>query len=323
MKEFEHVNATSLNEAFSLLNENTTIIAGGTDILTGMKNKVLSPSRLLNIKPITDLNYVKYSEDQGLTIGALALLDQIEKDEIIQRSYSILAQAAGSVGTPQIRNVGTIGGNLCQKPRCLYYRNPSFQCLRKGGRSCFAVRGENRYSAIIDGGPCFMVHPSDLATALVALDAKVKIFSPDGERAIPVEEFFVSPKVSLTRENVLKPSELIAEIQIPASLPFSRGIYLKATERKTWDFATVSVALQMDFEGDTVKDARIVLGGVSPTPFRAKDAELLLKGNTINDSLIDSVSEEIASRSKPLKGNEYKVSLSRSLIKRALSNCRM
>ena len=320
MKEFEHLNANSLNEALLFLeDENAMIIAGGTDLLTAMKNNVLSPSRLVNVKTVPDLRYINYNNDQVLRIGALTTLDQIEKDEIIQKSFGILAQASGSVATPQIRNVGTIGGNLCQKPRCWYYRNPNFQCLRKGGKACFAVRGENRYNAIIGGGPCFMVHPSDTAIALIALDAKVKILGTDSEKVIPLEEFFVSPRVSHTKENVLKSSELIAEIQIPDQSPCSRGIYLKETERKTWDFAIVSVAFQADFDGDVVKDARIVIGGVSPTPFRAKDAEILLKGNIIDNHLSEAVSGSAVSKSKPLNGNSYKVSLARSLIKRALT----
>jgi xanthine dehydrogenase YagS FAD-binding subunit len=321
MKEFEHVNATSLDEAMLFLkDENAVIIAGGTDLLTAMKNNILSPSRLVNVKTISDLSYIKYSEDQCLKIGSLTLLNQIEKDEIIKKSFNILAQSAGSVATPQIRNVGTIGGNLCQKPRCWYYRNPNFQCLRKNGKMCLAVRGENRYNAIIDGGPCFMVHPSDTAIALIALNARVKILSPDNERIIPLEDFFIHPRVSLTKENVLKPFELITEIQIPTMSPFSRGVYLKATERKTWDFAIVSVAFQADFDGDVVNDARIVFGGVSSTPFRVKDAEMLLKGKTMDDSLIDAVSESAISKSKPLSGNNYKVSLAKSLIKQALTS---
>jgi xanthine dehydrogenase YagS FAD-binding subunit len=319
MKEFEHINATSLDEAMSFLkDENAMIIAGGTDLLTAMKNNILSPSRLINVKTVHDLNYIKYGNDQCLKIGSLATLDQIEKDEIIKKSFNILAQSAGSVATPQIRNVGTIGGNLCQKPRCWYYRNPNFQCLRKNGKACLAVRGENMYNAIIDGGPCFMVHPSDTAIALIALDARVKILSPDGERIIPLEDFFVHPRISISKENVLKPFELITEIQIPTASTFSRGVYLKATERKTWDFAIVSVAFQADFAGDLVNDARIVLGGVSPMPFRAKDAEMILKGKTIDESLIDEVSESVISKTKPLSGNDYKVSLAKSLIKQAL-----
>jgi len=320
MKEFEHINATSLDEAISFLkDENAMIIAGGTDLLTAMKNNVLSPSRLVNVKTVSDLNYIKYDEDQGLKIGALTLLAQIEKDHLIQKSFNILSQTAGSVATPQIRNVGTIGGNLCQKPRCWYYRNPSFQCLRKRGKVCFAVGGENRYNAIIDGGACFMVHPSDMANALIALDARVKIFSTDEEKVVPIEDFFVTPRVSLIKENVLKPSELISEIQIPTTSPSSKGIYLKATERKTWDFAIVSVAIQANLDGDVVKDARIVIGGVSPTPFRAKDAEILLKGNAIDDRLNDAVSEEAVSKSRPLSDNSYKVSLAKSLIRQSLT----
>jgi xanthine dehydrogenase YagS FAD-binding subunit len=321
MKEFEHVNATSLDEVMSFFkDENATIIAGGTDLLTAMRNNILSPSRLINVKTIPDLSDIKYSEGQCVKIGSLTTLDQIEKDEIIKKSFNILAQSAGSVATPQIRNVGTIGGNLCQKPRCWYYRNPNFQCLRKNGKACFAVRGENRYNAIIDGGPCFMVHPSDTAIALIALNASVKTLSPEGERIISLEDFFVHPRISPAKENILKPFELITEIQIPNTSPFSRGIYLKATERKTWDFAIVSVAFQADFDGDIINDARIVLGGVSPTPYHAKDAEILLKGKTIDERLIDEVSESAISKSKPLSGNNHKVSLTKSLIKQALAS---
>jgi xanthine dehydrogenase YagS FAD-binding subunit len=204
MKEFEYINAKTIDEAISLLSEveDAVAIAGGTDLLTVMKNEILSPKRLVNIKTIPNLDQIKHIGGQGLSIGALSSLSQISKDEMVKDSYGILIQAINRIATPQIRNVGTIGGNLCQKPRCWYYRNPSFQCFRKGGKICFAVRGENRYNAIIDGSPCFMVHPSDLATVLMALDAKIDIVGSDGEKSIPIDDFFVSPKVSLKETNV-------------------------------------------------------------------------------------------------------------------------
>jgi xanthine dehydrogenase YagS FAD-binding subunit len=284
-----------------------------------MRSRLATPSRLVNIKTVPEMNHIDYNEAFGLRIGALTLLDQIEKDQIIRGSFNILAQAAGQIATPQIRNMGTIGGNLCQKPRCLYYRNPSFQCLRKGGKSCFVVRGENRYSAIIDGGPCFMVHPSDLAPALIALDARIKISDSDNEKLIPVESFFVNPKTDLHKENVLNSNEIISEIQIPISPDQSYGVYIKAMERKTWDFATVSVALQVCAEEDIVRDARLVIGGVSPSPFRLRDAEMLMKDKRIDNDISSQVSEIVVSVSRPLRDNGYKISLAISLIKQAMA----
>ena len=321
MKEFKHINATSMNDAISLMSNcpESAVIAGGTDLITRMRSGLSNPSHLVNIKALPEINEIVYSEDSGLRIGAMALLDDIERNQVIRESYGILSQAAEQIATPQIRNMGTIGGNLCQKPRCLYYRDPNFHCLRKGGKTCFVVRGENRYSAIIDGGPCFMVHPSDLAPALIALDAKAEIISPNDSKLIPLEDFFLTPKTDFHKENILATDELISGIQIQIQPSRAYGVYIKAMERKVWDFAIVSVALQISVEDKNIVDAHLVLGGVSPSPFRARDAEKLLKGNRIDDDMADCISEIALSTSRPLSDNGYKVVLAKSLIKRALT----
>lgn len=317
MKEFEHINAVTINEALSYISDtDTEIIAGGTDLLTRMRSGLSNPSRLVNIKTIPEINHISYNDD-SISIGALALLDQIEKDSFIRDNFNILTQAISQIATPQIRNMGTIGGNLCQKPRCLYYRNQNFQCLRKGGKTCFVVRGESRYSAIINGAPCFMVNPSDLAPVLIALDANIKICSSDKEKLVPVESFFINPKVDPHKENILNEGELISEIQIPKQPKGSYGVYIKAMERKTWDFALASVALQVNIEDNIICNARLVLGGVAPSPFRAIDAENLMKDNYICN-VIPQVCEIAVSDSRPFKDNGYKVSLVKSLIKKAM-----
>lgn len=277
-----------------------------------------TPKRLVNIKTVPNINQISFDEVSGLRIGVLALLDDIEKNAIIQKKYPILSQCAGQVAIPQIRNMGTIGGNLCQKPRCLYYRNPSFICLRKGGKTCFVIKGENRYSAIINGAPCFMVHPSDLATALVALNASVKIRGINYEKIVPIEDFFISSKVSLQKENILNSDELVSEILVPIQQNYSYGVYIKEMERKAWDFALVSVALQICFDKDIIKNTRLVLGGVSPLPFRAIDAEIIMRDNNINDDVINKVCEIALSANKPLNNNGYKIPLAKSIIKRAM-----
>jgi len=320
MQSFEHVNADTLENAISVLDSdwNARIIAGGTDLLGEMKRKIISPKRLVNLKTVKDLSYIRYSEDSGLKIGVLATLSDVESNEVVREKFGILSQAISKIATPQLRNMGTIGGNLCQRPRCWYYRNTHYHCLRKGGRGCFAVAGKNKYHAILDGGPCFIVHPSDLAPALTALDATLEIAGTEGRRTIPMEEFFVGPKIAPDRENILKSNDIATEIQIPNPKANSRGIYLKAMERKAWDFATVSVASQMSFDNGIVSKVRIVLGGVAPIPWRARDAEEVIQGKVINEETAEQAADVALANSRPLKDNAYKVELAKALVKRAL-----
>ena len=321
MKNFAYVNATNLEKVPSLLAEDwneAMVIAGGTDLLGELKEYIRTPQRLVNIKTIPNLDYIEYG-DQGLRIGALTKLNEIEADPTVQYMFPVLSQAAASVGTPQIRNMGTLGGNLCQRPRCWYYRGEYFgDCLRKGGDVCYAVTGNNKYHGILGVEPCYIVHPSDMAPALVALGAKVKIIGPEGERIIPLEEFFILPEENVTRENLLKPNEVVAEIQIPDQPYGTKSLYLKVQEKPSMDFALTSVAAVITMDGNVCSKASLVIGGVAPIPWRAKDAEQELSGKRITEDVAQRAAEAAVHNATPLSQNAYKVTLAKALVKRAV-----
>src|SRR5687768_2229035 len=275
MKAFEWTNPTTINEAVKLLNvsagsdmdEAPRPLAGGQDLLTTMKDYTTRPARIVNLKSIRGLNRITLNA-RGLTIGALVTLTELEEHAGVRKSFPGLAEAAHSVATTQIRNLGTVGGNLCQRPRCWYFRLEEVICLKKGGSECYAASGENKYNAIIAGGPSFIVHPSDLAPMLVALDARVTVVGSTGKRVIPLDKFFTLPaEGNIRRENVLKNDEIITEIYVPASPLAARSTYLKFKERESLDFALASVAAAVQLAPNkTVRAARIVLGGVAPIP---------------------------------------------------------
>jgi xanthine dehydrogenase YagS FAD-binding subunit len=248
----------------------------------------------------------------------LAKLNQIETDPTVQYMFPVLSQAAASVGTPQIRNMGTLGGNLCQRPRCWYYRGEYFDCLRKGGDTCYAVTGNNKYHGLLGVEPCYIVHPSDTAPALIALGAKMKIVGPEGERIIPLEEFFISPEENVTRENILEPNEVVAEVQIPDQPYGTKNLYLKVQEKPSMDFALASVAAVVTMDGSICEKANLVLGGVAPVPWRAKDAEQELSGKRITEDVTQRAAEATVKEATPLGQNDYKVTLTKALVKRAL-----
>jgi xanthine dehydrogenase YagS FAD-binding subunit len=320
MKNFAYVNATTLEQTPSLLAEDWSealIIAGGTDLLSELKEYIRSPQRLVNLKTIPNLDYIEY--DQGLRLGALTKISAIETNPTVRYMFPALSQAAASVGTPQIRNMGTIGGNLCQRPRCWYYRGEYFSdCLRRGGDVCYAVNGNNKYHGILGLEPCYIVHPSDTAPALIALNAKVKIVGPEGERVIPLEEFFVFPAENVTRENILKPYEVIAEVQIPDQPYGAKSLYLKVQEKPSMDFALVSVAAVIKLDGNTCRQASLVLGGVAPIPWRVKQAEQELTGKHITEDVAQRAAEASVQNATPLSQNAYKVTLAKALVKRAI-----
>jgi len=280
MNAFEYVSAQSVHEVGELLAEvgnATGIIAGGTDLLGEIKQGTARPSRLVGLQSIDNLRGMLFYE-QGLLIGAMTTIAEIAEDEHIRSRYTVLAEACDTVATPQIRNVGTLGGNLCQRPRCWYYRSPLFDCLKKGGDKCFAHEGMNKFHAIFDTGVCPAVHASDTAVALCAVNARVLLMSVDGARMMPVEDFFVRPDEDATVENVMQSGEIVAEIVIPTASPNLRSMYLKAKERQAMDFALASVGLSLEVSEDVVSNARVVLGGVAPMPYRAHDAENALVG---------------------------------------------
>ena len=330
MKAFEWVNPSSVDEAIQLLktaepvadvDEAPRPIAGGQDLLTTMKDYVTRPSRVVNLKSIRGLDKITIDAKGGLNIGALVTLTQLEEHAGIRKSFPGIAQAAHSIATPQIRNLGTIGGNLCQRPRCWYFRLEEVVCLKKGGDTCYAATGENKYHAIIAGGPSFIVHPSDLAPVLLALDATLTVAGAVGKRVIALDKFFTLPSDGdLRRENVLKNDEIITEINVPASPLAARSTYLKFKERESLDFALAAVAAALQLNADkSVAAARIVLGGVAPIPWRVPEAEKFLIGKTLNREVLAEAAKVALKDAQPLEKNAYKVPLTQTLVRRALA----
>lgn len=320
MKAFEFVNPSSLKDASAQLGQSpgrAVLLAGGIDLLGELKEGLVEPDRVVNLKAVSGLNTLK-ADGKGLRIGALVTLSQIEADPIVGKTYKALADAAGSVGSVQIRNVGTLGGNLCQRPRCWYYRGAEFHCLKKGGSKCFAVEGNNKYNAILGGGPSYIVHPSDTAPALIALGAKVALSGPGGTRTLPLEEFFVLPGQALRQENVLAPGEIVTEVSVPAPAPGTRSAYLKFQEKDSMDFALSAVAVALTMSGDTVRTVRIVLGGVAPKPWPAKEAEQVLAGQKLSDDLLRKAADAALAKAQPLGNNDFKIPLTKTLIRRAV-----
>jgi len=328
MKAFEWTNPTTVNEAVKMLtdasrgdiDEAPRPIAGGQDLLTTMKDYMSRPSRLVNLKSIRGLNNITLNA-RGLTIGALVTLTELEEHAGVRKSFPGLAEAALSIATPQIRNLGTVGGNLCQRPRCWYFRLEEVICLKKGGSECYAASGENKYNAILGGGPSFIVHPSDLAPMLVALGATVTVAGATGKRVIPLDKFFTLPSEgNIRRENVLKNEDVITEIQVPASPLAVRSTYLKFKERDSLDFALASAAVALRLAPNrTVRDVRIVLGGVAPVPWRVPAAEKFLIGKSLQPDVLAQAGKIALADAKPLEKNEYKVPLAQTLIRRALT----
>jgi xanthine dehydrogenase YagS FAD-binding subunit len=327
MKTFEWTNPTNVNEAVKMLrvsapgdiDEAPRPIAGGQDLLTTMKDYTSRPVRVVNLKNIRGLDRITLNA-RGLTIGALVTLSELEEHAGVRKSFPGLVEAAHSIATPQIRNLGTVGGNLCQRPRCWYFRLEEVNCLKKGGSECYAANGENKYNAIIGGGPSYIVHPSDLAPMLLALGASVNVVGATGKRVIPLDKFFTLPSEgNIRRENVLKNEEIITEITVPSSAVAARSTYLKFKERESLDFALASAAVAVQMSNGTVRDARIVLGGVAPIPWRVPAAEKLVVGQNLTPDVLAETAKIALAEARPLEKNEYKVPLAQTLVRRALA----
>jgi xanthine dehydrogenase YagS FAD-binding subunit len=326
MKPFEYYKVTSVAQAISLLakhQEKAAILAGGSDLSGMMKDglegpKFKMPQHLIDIKEIKDLNTIK--EQKGsLKIGATTTLSEIASSSLLRDKYPILVQAAGQVGVPQIRNVGTLAGNLCQRPRCWYFRGKLFKnCLRKGGNDCYAQSGENQYHAIMGAEGCCMVFPSDMAPALMALNAKVEIATPKGNRTIPIEKFYIGPEKSVLRENILSPQEMVVGVEIPTTAAGSKGIFLKVKERQAFDFAVVSVAVNLVLKNNVVSDSRIAFGGIAPFPLRSTKTELALKGKEVKECILPACKAAVDG-ARALSENGYKVEATKGVLEQALS----
>ena len=323
MKTFANANPRDLQQAATLSQQarrdgrTPAFAGGGSDLLGQVKERIVSSDVLINLRAIKGLDQIS-SSTTSMNIGGLVTLDTISHHPLIRRNYAVLADAAETVATQQVRNVATIAGNINQRPWCWYYRN-GFPCYKAGGNQCFSVTGENQFHAILGGGPSFIVHPSDTAPALVALDAKFRIVGPSGERTLPASEFFVLPRQNAARENVLADDEILASIQLPAPRPNTRSTYYKVMDREAWTHAVVSAAVVLELEKDqTCRSARIVLGGVAPIPWHVPDAERLLIGQRITPELAARAAEAAIAGASPLHKNAYKVPLTKTIVERTV-----
>jgi len=317
MQAFEYANPTTVAEAAGLLAAQwgqTDVLAGGTDLLSLMKDDLHTPKRLVNIKSIHELGGISHSA-AGLRIGALVTMDELAKSAEMRGGYQSLAEAAAGIPSPQIRHMGTVGGDLCQRPRCWYYRQGFGLLAMKDGKS-LVPDGENKYHAIFGTAPAYFVSASSLGPALVALGAKVKLVSAKGSREVPVKSFFVTPKDETTREIALRPDELLTEIVVPAGATHSATYEVRQKEALDWPLAAAAVALTMN--GNTVASAKIVLGHVAPTPWEAAAAGHALAGKTITAASAEEAAKAAVQGAQPLSQNAYKVQLAKVCVKRAL-----
>jgi xanthine dehydrogenase YagS FAD-binding subunit len=323
MRKFTHINAQTIDEAVSALRRygnRASIIAGGTDLLGKMKDEILPryPEALINIKTIAGLEFLK--EEAGvLRIGALTRLEDIGKEPLIRKKYAALAQAAGRTASPHLREMGSLGGNLCQDIRCWYYRNPNnrFPCLRKGGGRCYAIEGDNRYHSIMGGsveGGCYAVHPSDTAPALIALNARVMT----SKRMIHLDSFF---QVDVEKTTVLDSDEMVVEIQAPEPTAGSKSAFLKFAIRKSIDFPIVNCAAMLTTSSGKVTAARICLNAIWVKPYRATRAEEAILKKRVDEKIAEAAGHAAMSDAKPMERNGYMVQIARVLVKRAILAC--
>lgn len=319
MERFEYTSPKTVKDATAMLGaswNDAQVLAGGTDLISMMKDFVTSPKRVVNIKGISELGGISKTS-AGVRIGAAVTLDDLTLNQLVRSEFPSLITAALGVSSPQIRNMGTVGGDLCQRPRCWYFRNGHGLLAMQDGKS-LVPNGENRYHAIFGGGPAYFVSASSLGPALAALGAHVKIVSPSGARTVAVEKFFVTPKTGSDREIDLHPNEIVTEILIPsASTSMKNATYeVRQKEALDWPLATASVALKMS--GSKVASARIVMGHVAPIPWAASAAEKSLAGKSIDEATAEKAAEEAVQGAQPLSQNGYKVQLAKVAVKRAL-----
>jgi xanthine dehydrogenase YagS FAD-binding subunit len=328
LPDFEHVSVKSIEEAISALRENgedARIIAGGTDLLALMKDrargpKLSIPKVLVNIKPIAELRQITFDKASGLRVGATTRIRELVDSEPVKGRFSILCQAGRTIATTQVRNMGTVGGNLCQRPRCLYFRHPDFVCYKKGGSKCYALLGQHKYDhAIMKYGKCAAIHPSDLAPCLLALGGEAILSGGSSEEIrLPLEEFFVAGNE--TREVALRPDELLLGVHVPCPNEGTYQVFLKSRIRHATDFALASVAIVMRLHHGFCEHPRIVLGGIAPFPYRAVEAEGRLAGKKMDGEVISEVSEASVPECHPLAMNAYKRDLAKALVGRALTS---
>ena len=314
LSNFAYVCTGSIREAVKhLTSGGVRLYAGGTDLLGCLRDNVFDAEKVVSISRLNALRGIRETPEGGLRIGALTTITEVAESPLVRHRYLALARAASEVASPQLRNQGTIGGNICQKPRCWYYRG-EFHCLRKGGDRCYAVGGENQFHCIFGGDMCYIVHPSDTAPALVALEAVARIVGQRGTRKVPIEHFHILPSQDFQRETVLDPDEIVSEIVLPPAPSGLRSAYRKVRARRSWDFALAGVALALRFNGSTVKKARVVFSGVAPVPWRSREVEETITGRRLDANVAASAGEAAIRAAEPMEKNAYKIPLLRAVV---------
>ena len=321
MPDLQLFQPVELSDALNLLKRHGDagwLLGGGQDTYGWLKDRAKQPKAMIDLNGIEELRGIRDTGD-GIEIGAVTTLIEVIQDAGIGRDYSLLSQAASRVASPQIRNVGTLGGNLVQDARCWYYRR-GLSCYRAGGNLCYAdsPRGMNREHALFGASRCVAVSPSDTATALVALEATMVARNLHGEREIPADRFFVGPASHITRMTSLEDNEILTAIRIPAKWAGKRFYFEKVSDRNVWDFALVSIAAAMSLDGGIISDARIVCGGVACTPWRLRDVEAAAIGKSLSDDSGEALAPLAGRGARPLNYNHFKVPLMENLVRRAM-----
>lgn len=320
MNDFRIAQPKTVDELDALLTETTektALLAGGTDLVDELKTGVATPALVVDLQTVAGLAGIARDKD-GLRVGAMTRVVDLAENADVARDFPVLRQAALSLATPQLRNVGTVGGNLCQRPRCWYYRDSLVPCRKKGGYNCFAYQGRSKYHGIFGGQGCFIVFPSDLAPALISLGARATIGGGRADKVVPLEEFYILPGVDVLRETVLENGQFLKDVRVPAPKPGQKGAYVKLKERGAWDFALVSAAVTGVVSGGALAQVSIVMGGVAPVPWRLKAAEDVLRGKTVTAALIRQAADEALKEASPLRENGYKLDLVRAALKEAV-----
>ena len=321
MVRFELAKPKTATEAREMLGQKpaSAFKAGGIDLLDHLKEHLVEPPRVVDLRSVPGLDGIEVEPDGGLRIGALATLAKIAAHEAILKTHPALARACGSAASPQIRSVATIGGNVLQRPRCWYYRLESYRCLKKGGEVCFAIQGENRYHVIFGGGPAYAPHPSSGAVALSAHRAAFVLEGAKGSRVVPADEFFVLPEKDPRKENVLGPGELLLAVRVPPASGWISA-YAEIRERAGFDWPLVSAAVAVRAEGGIVRDARVVLGQVAPIPWRSGAAEKALLGQPLGAAAADAAGRAAVQGAEPMSDNGYKVQLTATIVRRVVAS---
>ncbi|MQA92238.1 MAG: xanthine dehydrogenase family protein subunit M [Gemmatimonas sp.] len=322
MRSFELFQPTELEGALTLLREygsDAWVLSGGMDTFDWLKDRAKQPRVVVDLGGLEELRGISEGDDGGLLIGARTTITEVATHPEVIRRYRLLAEAADMVATPQIRNQGTLGGNLAQDTRCWYYRS-GWPCYRAGGNTCYAntPTSINREHGIFEADRCVAVSPSDTAPALVALDARMVVSSHRSERIVDAADFFITPGTDITRMTVLHPGEILVAVQIPERWAGKTFYFEKVADRQAWDFALASVASALELSGGLIQDARIVMGGVSPRPLRMRRVEETIVGRALDDETIEAAGAVAADGARPLRFNQYKLSLTRNLVKRAI-----